>query len=471
MNNDDLRNTPATRPSPTWVPGAAPVAQIRPSSLQRLKGNFVEYAKFDSPLFKTFIGMTGLLVATLLRWSGRQARALEIETSLHSGAFSAWVDSVIERRVRKSLSQHPPLEGYLETLTPQCSTESFFSDPRRLIGHRILIVKSPTALEKGVLMLDYSFVFSLFAKFFNVPAIAERYHIILEPSWSGFCDPDILSLAGQQFPVFVQNYEPRDISFVERLASNLISVPIAANWWVDHRIFRPLAGVERDADLLFNSAWARFKRHDAFFKVLARLRARGHRLKTLLVGYPVDLRRDDILALAADHGIDDQLEIFEGLKPAEINYLLNRVKVNVLWSRREGFNRALIEGFFAGIPCVMHKGFNFGYLYPYINPSTGHYATDIDLGERLIHMIENFSRYDPRGWVAANMNPQVATRVLDEHIAQHSAKNKDIWTQGQIAVKVTSLHSMAYWDEKDQARFESDYGFVREKLRTGHNQV
>jgi glycosyltransferase involved in cell wall biosynthesis len=265
--------------------------------------------------------------------------------------------------------------------------------------------------------------------------------------------------------VFVQNNEPRDIAFLERLGSNLVSVPIAANWWVDHRVFRPLPGVHKDADVLVNSAWARFKRHDALFTALARLRKRGERLKVLLVGYPMDLTREDIFQLAKIRGVADQIELFERLKPADVNGLLNRAKVNVIWSRREGSTRAIIEGFAAGVPGILRAGFNYGYHYPYINSATGSYATDRDLPDRLLEMVKVPERYDPRSWILESMSPQVATRHVDEAIARHAARVGEKWTTGRLAVKVTSLDSMAYWDETERTRFAPDHDFVRSALR------
>jgi glycosyltransferase involved in cell wall biosynthesis len=434
--------------------------------MQRNKEKFLEYAKFESRICKQILGLSGLGTATAMRLMGRNARALEIETSVHRNALSGLADRVIERRVRNAIANEGRrLEGYVETLTPQRSTEALFKDPQRLLGQRILVVKSPSDSEKGALILDYSFVFSLFARSFDVDRIAARYHIVIEPSWSGSCDRDVLALAGRKFPVFVQDSEPRDIEFIERMRTNLVPVPIAANWWVDTRVFRPLADVAKDADIFVNSAWARFKRHDAIFEALGTLRARGHRLKALLVGYSVDMKREDVLRLAAEHGVTDQIEVFEGLKPDQVNGVLNRAKVNLLWSRREGFNRAIIEGFSAGVPGILREGFNYGYRYPYINPQTGAFASDRTLPDRLLEMTRNPERYRPRDWVLQNMTPQLATQAIDEHIASYAARAGEPWTRGRLATKVTSLHSMAYWDEAERARFAADYEFLRSALR------
>ncbi len=410
------------------------------------------------------LGMTA--ATTGLRLTGLRAKALRLEASIHRNNLSTVADRVLEGRLRRTLADDRGLiQQHVDELTPQPSTQALFNDPARLLGRRILAVKSARPDEKGVLILDYFFVFPLFARWFDVKQIASRYHIVLEPSWSGYYDLDLLCYAGFDFPVFVQNYEPRDIAFVESLKTNLISIPIAANWWVDHRIFRPLPNTTRDADVLLIAAWGRYKRHEAFFAALARLRARGERLRTVLCGYRADMTQDDIFRLAREYGVADQLEIYERIPLQEVNRQLNRVKVNVLWSRREGFNRALIEGFFSGTPGILRQGFNYGYAYPYINSQTGAFATEDKLPDRLLEICRNVGRYAPRDWVLANMSPELATRTLDEYIGAYSDRAGENWTAGGLSVKTTALDHMSYWDESERPRFEDDYAFLRSMIR------
>src|SRR5262249_46366606 len=150
------------------------------------------------------------------------------------------------------------------------------------------------------------------------------------------------------------------------------------------------------------ASWAKFKRHHRLLSALARLRARGERLRTILVGYEVDFTIDHVRRLADYYGVADQVELYERLPPAPVNELLNRARVNVLWSRREGFNRALIEGMFAGVPCILREGHNYGHHYPQINAQTGCFATERDLPDQLLHMTRNHEAFTPREWVMQN---------------------------------------------------------------------
>jgi hypothetical protein len=241
-------------------------------------------------------------------------------------------------------------------------------------------------------------------------------------------------------------------------------VPIAANWWVDHRLVTPRPEVTRDIDVIMVASWARFKRHWRFFRILADLRKRGHRLKVALLGYPVDKTRAQIEDEARQFGVLDQVELYEKLPLAEVGQLLARSKCHVLWSRKEGSNRAIIEALFADVPIVLRKGLSYGHPYSYVNPQTGHFETEETLGERLLMMVDEARVYHPRDWAMANMSCQLATATLEARIRQMALAAGERWTTG-LAVKTVHLESQRYWNSEDRERFRSDYAFLEENLR------
>ena len=147
-----------------------------------------------------------------------------------------------------------------------------------------------------------------------------------------------------------------------------------------------------------------------------------------------------------------------------MNALFNRAKVHVLWSRREGFNRAVIEGMFAGVPCVMRRGFNYGHPHAYVNERTGCFASERELPDRLLAMVRDHERFAPRDWVMENMSCQRGTAVLGDAIRARAGAAGEGWTHG-LAVRVCQLDGMQYWDEEDRQRFEPDYAFLRSCLR------
>jgi hypothetical protein len=57
-----------------------------------------------------------------------------------------------------------------------------------------------------------------------------------------------------------------------------------------------------------------------------------------------------------------------------------------------------------------------------------------------------------------------ATECLEEAIQQVAAATGQTWTRG-LAIKVSYLNAMRYWDEKDKCRFTKDYDFLQSMLR------
>jgi hypothetical protein len=80
-------------------------------------------------------------------------------------------------------------------------------------------------------------------------------------------------------------------------------------------------------------------------------------------------------------------------------------------------------------------------------------------------MVNNQDRFSPRDWVMREMSPQNATAVLDSHIGTFARAASEPWTTGKLAVKVTALDAMSYWDEENRALFDSDYEFLRSTLK------
>jgi glycosyltransferase involved in cell wall biosynthesis len=441
--------------------------------LRLLKVSIREYLIFDSILFKKGMGLIGLLVGFLLYISGMRTKGFTILAKIHRFAWMDWANRRVEWLVRSACrsvqegSEHPLLKVYANHVAntkPTPTTSRFFSSPETLVRFGAIVLKSPSTNEKGVILLYYSYIYSLFAKLFNLDAITQKYYLALEPSWSGFCDLNVLSYTKLNQPVFVGSIEPRDSNFIQSLHSNLASVPFSSNTWVDHRVFRPLPGVTKDIDIVMVAGWSEYKRHWAFFSALRRLRKHGVKPKVVLIGYPIGDSEEDICQQAELYGVRDLLEMHESLSAEEVNQFMNRAKVNLLWSRREGVNRTIIEGMFAGVPCIVRQGMNYGYHYPHINPQTGRFSTEDRLPLDLLEMIENCNRYSPREWVMAHMSCQRSTFLLNEAIRAKALDLGETWSQ-DLVIKTNHLHGLSYWDPEDANRFASDYDFLRSTIR------
>jgi glycosyltransferase involved in cell wall biosynthesis len=388
---------------------------------------------------------------------------------LHRGAFSQRSTGCAETFVRTALSTQDPrfallINAFVHNVVPTAGTKNFFADPIRMLGNAILVLKSPSSGQKGVVTIWYNHVFPLFARFFELNRIADRYHIVLEPSWSGCCDLNLLPYTLLRDPVFIQAIEPHDIRFLIKISSNLVPVQVSFNSWVDHRRMRPLPDVEKEFDLVMVAGWGQYKRHHQFFRALSQLRLQGRRLEVLLLGGSAGWSKETIIEHAKYYGVHDQVVLKENVLYDQVNAQLNRAKVHVLWSRREGVNRAIIEAMFAGLPCVIHKGFNYGYAYPYVNPQTGRFATQRTLPRVLMDVVARYQDFAPRKWVMEHMTCQLATLSLEQAIADKLGENVEDW-MGQLAVKTNELHSMRYFNDSLLEQFQSDYEFLRTVLR------
>lgn len=432
-----------------------------------------EKALFEARLIRSTVGLASLSIGVVLLLVGRTRHGAEMLARTHRANLNNSIDRIIESFFRAALrgdsgrvasGLRKSLSTYPSNLAPTSQTAPFHRDPERLLRTCMIVLKSPSDRERGVVYMYYSYVYPLFLKYFDSASIAARYYIVIEPSWSGYCDHNVLCLHRLGQPIFVGSIEPRDTALLRSMGSNFIPVYMGGNTWIDADVFKPLPDVDKDIDVVCVSSWAWYKRHWSIFKALRTLKSRGVWLKVALVGFSIDLGLEDIRKLARYYGVEDRLEFHENLSPAQVNIVFNRSKVNLLWSRREGVNRAIIEGMFANVPCVLRKGFNYGYHYPYINERSGAFASDDDLPDVLMNVIANYTTYSPRDWVLSTMTPEASTARLNAAIKAEAERTGEVWTR-DIALKSSTLDGLDYKNASDRLRFQQDYDYLRSCLR------
>lgn len=440
-----------------------------------LKARILEYLEYDSTTFRWVLAEAATVAGTSL-WPFDTGKAFSILSRIHRGGGSARATRRIQRLLAAEIASgrggpasrlRRHFDLHIEASLGGGLANVLKSDPSKLFKYRVIVIKSPRDRERGVIVVDYSYIFPLFAALFDLTAIGQRYHIVLEPSWRGLCTADILCYSNFEFPVFVETIEPRDTAFLESLGANFVVVPTAANWWVDHRRIAAVPGVQKDLDVVMVAGWSGVKRHWRFFKILRDLRSRGHVLKVALVGYKQDKDIATIAEEASHFGVRDQVELHEDLPLEGVNQLLSRSRVHVLWSRKEGANRAIVEALFADVPVIAREGLGYGHPYPYINESTGRFATEQTLADAILEVIRQPQRYSPRAWALENMSPQRATSILDEAISRSCRQRGEPWTGG-IAVKTVQLSTQQYWNPADAPSFDEDYAWLGSQVRPDH---
>lgn len=431
-----------------------------------LKNRIIEVIKYDYNHLKLPLVVVAFLVIYLNIILGRKIPAFNLVSSIYRTGWkgSFWLGQYFTKRFWGTQeSANLMLALAIDDIKHLPNTKKFFTQPEKMLGTIITVLKSPKENEKGVLILNYSYYFLMFHKFYQVENILDNYIIILEPSWAGFCELSILSYMYLPQDVYLMCYEERDLKFISSLNSSLIPLELGPSWFVNHENFQPL-DVEKNIDVIMVAAWAKFKRHGDFFKAIAKLKEQGITPKIVLVGYQVDMTKQQIFDLASYHGVDQWLTIYESITHAEVAELLNKSKVNVLWSKFEGNNRAIIEGMFCNTTVIMRKGHNYGENYDFINNHTGCFADEDTLAASIKNILSTYDNYTPRDYVLNNRSCIKATEIMNSVLSKREGTQGRSWTEN-MTVKVNELHQMDYLNPSVRDSFKGDYKYLLEQLK------
>ncbi len=328
-----------------------------------------------------------------------------------------------------------------------------FGDGFDRVVPRTIVLKNPKlhgqSIEKGVLLVTFSASFPFFRRALDLPLLLKYFTVVLEPSGAGYGTPEILFwLDYPEHPVIVQATEDDDFRFLTRLKSNLIPVTFGASDWVDHRRFVPLPNVAKVYDAVYIANYKKYKRCHSYFRALAQVKAQG--LKAAMVSDSWGGSRDEALALARHYGVLDMVDFYENLKQPELNVVLNRSKVVVLLSLKEGSNRSIFEGFAADVPGIVLSE-NVGVNKTYLNAQTGMLVDEPDLPAALLHFKSDWRKYNPRAWALLNISPEKTTGKLAACLSSLAKERGQPWSVDPVA-KINAPE-VAYFNEADRARF------------------
>lgn len=348
-------------------------------------------------------------------------------------------------RTTRSIKRQIAIESILR-LFKLCRIEIMKSlivikeDDRELLAKRIFVLKEPNETEKGVLIVSFD-TFGYLGLKHDMKGILNNYFLILEPSWSGYCAPEIMQfLEYKNDKIIIQAAERIDYNFLNRLKSNLIPIDIGAGNWVDERVFYDLH-LAKEYDCIMIAQWGEFKRHHILFSAIKKLKDPTY--KACLIGAAWGGRtRADIEKLLTYYGIQKNVEIYEKLTPQEVNLLLNKSKVSILLSLKEGSNRAIFEGMFANIPVILLKE-NVGVNKSYINKETGVLIKRSELGYYLKWFRKHYTDFQPRLWALDNITCRESTKKMEELLKNITRENNLSWSKN-LEIKVNRPEFVYY---------------------------
>jgi glycosyltransferase involved in cell wall biosynthesis len=308
--------------------------------------------------------------------------------------------------------------------------ESDFSEP--VSQNRSLMLKKPKindglVTEKGVLLIKFSNTFQYFFQKINCEKLQEHFHIVLEPSWAGYCLPEILAWTLYKEPIIIECSEIKDFEFVKKLNSNLIPVRFGSSDWVDHRLFNYAKKTNPKYDVIYVSNYTSIKRNHIFLKAISQIQKKNYRAALVCNSWGDD--KDNVKVLSKFYKLDTKLDIYEALTQQELNNLLADSKVNLLLSLKEGSNRSIFEAFFTNTPGIVLAE-NLGVNKTYINKYTGRLISEGNLVETLLEFAESWGEYEPRKWAMANISTFKTKEKLDAVLEQVCKETGQPWSEG-----------------------------------------
>ena len=267
-------------------------------------------------------------------------------------------------------------------------------------------------LSKGILIITFTRVFSYYIRNIDINKLSKHFYIVLEPSWSGYFDADILCWAFEtKDAVFVEATEILDRIALNALTTNLIPLSFGASDWVDYRSFH-----EQDFGKQYDSVYVantnQIKRVVRYMEAIRNIaKSCNPEYKGCLVCASWGGKEETIRSLPKYFNIESNIELRFSLKKEDLNKVLNSSKVNILLSYKEGSNRSLFESMFSNTPVICIAE-NIGVNKSYINEYTGLLISDRFLEDGLLYMKDNWINYRPRIWALANISPEKTTEKL-----------------------------------------------------------
>lgn len=433
-------------------------------------GQLKELAWMDNRVVR-LLGATFFLCRSgLFRLAGRRYRSMsdlcQVVRISNSGLIRNWAYRSVVRTINEIKSKG---RNFL--------VDAFLSDPvSRKIADRysiggagskdilrdIIVLKRSSLPEKGVLLFKYGQTFEAVCAIFNLEALLERYHIVLEPCWAGYCDPAILMYIQPGNPVIIQTFTEEDHRFIKDIGAPLVPVRLGPADWVNADLLRPIENEPKKYDVVMVANWAAHKRHRVLFKALREIRDRE--LNVLLIGFPWggrtadDIRRESRIT----NNPNVSYEIVESIPQDAVARYLNQSRVFVFLSKKEGDNKALVEAMFADVPVVVYER-TIGGARNRINPATGRLSSDKNLAMNICYMLDHASKFSARQWALAHTGSETATKLLETTIQQMVRELGGAYSAGLVE-KVNSPN-LEYKNPEARSQLVDDYAFLESCLR------
>ncbi len=334
-----------------------------------------------------------------------------------------------------------------------------------LVPSRCLKLKEKLDDEKGVIIMKFNDTFTALRRVVDMDSLLADYTLCLELSYYGCCNPQILQfMRYRDHHVVVGAVQELERAYLHRLTGNLVRADYNSSTWVDERLFTPMS-LPKEYDCIVVAMWDDIKRHYLLFEAIAELNDPTYR--ACVVGFTLHEPRERIDELIDYYGIRQNVIIFERQKQPQVNILLNKSKVNLLLSFKEGGNKSIIEGFFADVPGIVLSE-HIGIDLDWINDQTGRLVDKRRLAESLQWFRTDYARFHPRKWALEHISCAASTAKLESTLREIAKREGRPWTR-PLAVKI-NVPECDYYDPAGQLA-PLDLSRYRRPAITGHSPV
>jgi glycosyltransferase involved in cell wall biosynthesis len=393
----------------------------------------------------------------------RPVRALELLARAARGCGNGARARALERRLCERVSRLSFRE---------VNWHEFEAAERRDIPKAIILKPPVSPAEKGLLYIFFEEQWLRLLRTSLAPQVAQRYDLLLGPSWSPPHDVALL-LAARFWPgkVYTLLSNLDDAPVIRRLSQKLVPIPLLASHWTNPDVYAPYLHLPKTHDIVMVATFSVYKRHWLFFDVLRQL---PRHYRVLLIGRPVGNRDEaSVLREARAFGAADRFELRSRLSDAEVAEALCRARVSLIFSGQEGSCIAVTESLLANTPVGMFRNARVG-SKPFINRQTGVLLDEGQMGSQIMAFVTGAERYTPRQWALENVACNVSSGRLNQYFRQQADAESRPWTADLCAFYQNSLplycdaraeREMAPWYADFSARYNLHLGRPRAPAR------
>lgn len=267
-------------------------------------------------------------------------------------------------------------------------------------------------IVKGVFLITFTRTCAFFLRSEYFKKLDELFVFILEPSWAGYADPDLLSFINRAEHCYLEATEIKDRAFLNALYPSGVTLSFGAGNWVDETIFNP-----RNINKRYDSIYV------ANMNPAKRIYRYVEAIKNIVNG--VDPNYRAILVCASwgsgsisevqdyieKNHLEENIELSSGLSQTDMMQRISESKSSILLSFKEGSSRILFESMMLDVPVICLSE-NIGVNKSYINENTGILISDRFLESALIALKHSWMDYGARNWAVRNISPAVTTEML-----------------------------------------------------------